>query len=115
MNSTVRGYFMHVIYQQADSQKAKVHPDVPRDPVETRRRRVRRGPCWPFLLLESSAQCLVQMRCLKRLEHCWTATNCKTEGQGQEIIRCVYRERGIEMKSKNTVLSGMKLGGRFCN
>lgn len=83
---------IRITHQQADCQKAKVHPGVQRDPVETRQRRVGRGPCWPFPLSESSAQCQVQMRrWLKRLEHHWAVTNYGTEGQKQMIIRCVSK------------------------
>lgn len=85
---------MHTTYQRADCQKVKVHPGVQRDPVETKQRRVRRGPCWPFPLSKSSAQHLVWMRrWLKRLGRCWAVTHCGKEDRKHKIIRCVYIEK----------------------
>lgn len=81
MNNTV--ICVRITHQQADCQKARVRPGVLRDPVETRQRRVRRGSCWPFLLLDSSAQYLVRMMSrLTMLEHCSAVTNCRPEEKG---------------------------------
>lgn len=62
LDSRIRSNLMHITHQQANCHRAEVHPGVQRDPVETRQRRVKTGPCWPFPLSEFSAQDLEQMR-----------------------------------------------------
>lgn len=76
---------LQITHRQSGCQKAKVHLDELRDPEETRRRRVRRAPCWQLLQTECVAQSRVQMRWwLKRLECCSSVTNCRADDQRQK-------------------------------
>lgn len=73
---------LQITHRQAGCQKAKVHLDELRDPEETRRRRVRRAPCWQLLQSECVARSRVKMRWwLKRLECCSSVTNCRADDQ----------------------------------
>lgn len=86
-------FSMPSTHQRAGCQKATVRPGARIDPVGTRRRRVRRAPCWPFLLSEFFAPCLVWMRrCSKKLKHCWAVKDWTTEEQRQEIISCIFKK-----------------------
>lgn len=84
---------MHITHQQVDCQKAKVHPGVQRDPVETRQRRARGGPCWPFPPSKSAAQCLKQKRWLKKLERCWAVKHCREERDKGGRLSDVYTDK----------------------
>lgn len=74
-------FFPLITYQRADCQRTKVHLDVQTDPVETRQRRVRTGPCWSYPQSESSALNLRMKSWCKSLRQCWAGKGWKKKDE----------------------------------